>query len=139
VAPLLEGRFHIVAVDFRGHGGREHMTPPAYHFDDYVADVIAALDVLGWPKPLVVGHSMGAYVGATLAALPRVECPTLVVHGEGSVVMSRAAAERVAATVKRGTCAELKNTWHHLILDDPAGFAGAVARWLAHIHKEDPR
>src|SRR5712691_12142102 len=57
VAPLLEGSFHIVAVDFRGHGGSEHMTPPAYHFDDYVADVIAALDVLGWPKPLVVGHS----------------------------------------------------------------------------------
>jgi pimeloyl-ACP methyl ester carboxylesterase len=79
VAPLLEGRFHIVAVDFRGHGGSEHMTPPAYHFDDYVADVIAALDVLGWPKPLVVDHSMGAYVGATLAARHPERVRTLVI------------------------------------------------------------
>lgn len=53
--------------------------------------------------------------------------------------MSRDAAERVAAALKRGTWAELRNAWHHLILDDPAAFVGAVERWLTHIHKEDPR
>src|SRR2546430_9206449 len=68
MAALLEDTFHIVALDFRGHGHSGHAMPPAYHFADYVADVVAALDVLGWRAPIVVGHSIGAYVGAMLAA-----------------------------------------------------------------------
>src|SRR5262249_26953648 len=68
MAALLEDAFHIVALDFRGHGRSGHAMPPAYHFADYLADVVAALDVLGWPAPTVVGHSMGAYVGSMLAA-----------------------------------------------------------------------
>ena len=67
VAPRLEDSFHIVAVDFRGHGRSAHAAPPAYDFADYVGDVVTALDVLGWPAPIIVGHSMGAYVGSTLA------------------------------------------------------------------------
>jgi len=68
MAALLEDAFHIVALDFRGHGRSGHAMPPAYHFADYLADVVAALDVLGWRAPIVVGHSMGAYVGSMLAA-----------------------------------------------------------------------
>src|SRR3989449_1254417 len=68
MAALLEDTFHIVALDFRGHGHSGHAMPPAYHFADYVADVVAALDVLGWRAPIVVGLSMGAYVGSMLAA-----------------------------------------------------------------------
>jgi pimeloyl-ACP methyl ester carboxylesterase len=63
--------------------------------------------------------------------LPRVESPMLVVRGEGSPVMSREAAERVAATVKHGTVAELPGAFHHLVLDDPAGFVARVESWLA--------
>src|SRR5262249_56071297 len=68
MAALLEDAFPIVALDFRGHGRSGHAMPPAYHFADYLADVVVALDVLGWPAPTVVGHSMGAYVGSMLAA-----------------------------------------------------------------------
>lgn len=68
VAPLLAERFHLIALDFRGHGGSQHVDPPAYGFADYVADVLAVVDRLGWRAPLVVGHSLGAYIGASLAA-----------------------------------------------------------------------
>ena len=67
-APLLAERFHVVAMDFRGHGTSDHATPPAYRFDDYALDVRAVLAALGWTAPLVIGHSMGAYVASLLAA-----------------------------------------------------------------------
>jgi pimeloyl-ACP methyl ester carboxylesterase len=67
-ARVLASRFDVVALDFRGHGGSDHARPPAYRFDDHVGDVAAVLGHLGWTAPLVVGHSMGAYVAASLAA-----------------------------------------------------------------------
>src|SRR5262245_44786950 len=104
VAPRLEDSFHIVAVDFRGHGRSEHPAPPAYHFADYVGDVVAALDVLGWPAPIIVGHSMGAYVGSTLAAHHPERVGALVVRDmltgwtEAMSERARVMAERPAPT-----------------------------------------
>jgi hypothetical protein len=37
---------------------------------------------------------------------------------------------RAATAVQRGQFAEIKNAWHHLILDDPAGFVSTVTDWL---------
>lgn len=228
VAPRLAaaGR-RVVALDFRGHGGSDWAEPPAYRFHDYVSDALGALDALGWEAPDVVGHSLGGYVGALLAArhparvrrlviadmltrwdpeleararrqaerppatapsreeaaarfrlfppetrapaerlahlgamgvverrrgawepavdrrvflhppvdpwpfLGDVRAPTLVVRGEGSAVMDRAAAARVALALERGRVAELAGAFHHLILDDPAEFARVVENWLA--------
>src|SRR5213592_1836329 len=56
------------ALDRRGHGGSAWSDPPAYRAADYAADIVAVLDALGWRRPLVVGHSLGGYVGAYLAA-----------------------------------------------------------------------
>ena len=59
----------IVAMDFPGHGHSDHHHPAAnYHFMDYLADVDAALDALGWTSCHLVGHSMGAAVAALYAA-----------------------------------------------------------------------
>ena len=230
VALRLQRRHHVIALDLRGHGGSE-WAPGAgghgYTFDDYVGDVAQVLGLLGWPRPLVMGHSLGGYLAAQLAAvhpervgaivvadimtsfsdeqmaraaqqverpgaefaspavagarfrlappetsapvdalhhlgatgvaernrgvwqyafdrrvflhprpdpwplLPRVACPTLVIRGEGSTIMTREAAERVAATVQHGTVMELPGTFHHLIVDDPAAFVARVESWLA--------
>jgi pimeloyl-ACP methyl ester carboxylesterase len=225
-APLLAGRFSVAALDLRGHGQSAWTEPPAYRAADYASDIVAVLDLLGWRSPLVIGHSLGGYVGAYLAArypervgalviadtmtqwsddeatwglrqverpgpefanpseagsryrlspaetrapgdwirhlgevavverasgvwqyafdrrvfaharpdawplLPGIMAPTLVVRGEGSPIMDRDAMLRVATTMQRGQFAEIKGAWHHLILDDPAGFVSTVTAWL---------
>ena len=224
VAPRLTGR-HVVALDLRGHGGSAWAEPPAYRFADHVADALATLDALGWRAPLVIGHSLGGYVGALLAAmhpmrvgavviadmltgwtedmaaraqrqaerpaaafpspaaaaaafrlappetrasvetlahlaitglmerrpghwewafdrrvflhppidpwpfLPGVLCPALVVRGQGSSFMDRDQMLRVATAVRQGQFAEVKNAYHHLVLDDPAAFTAVVTAW----------
>jgi len=225
-APLLAGRFSVAVLDLRSHGGSAWSEPPAYRAGDYAADIVAVLDALGWRSPLVIGHSLGGYVGAYLAArhpdrvgalgitdtmtqwsedeaawagrqvespgpefanpseagsryrlsppetkapadwirhlgeaavverkpgvwhyavdrrvfaharpdarplLPGVVCPALVVRGEGSRIMDRDAWLRVATAVQRGQFAEVKDAWHHLVLDDPAAFCSIVTTWL---------
>lgn len=67
-APLLAERFDVLALDLRGHGGSDHTPDGAYAFEDYAADCLAVLDALGGAPPLMLGHSMGGYVTAWLAA-----------------------------------------------------------------------
>ena len=67
-APPLGRRRHVLALDLRGHGGSAWTEPAAYAFDDYLGDIVAVLDALGWRAPAVIGHSMGGYLGALLAA-----------------------------------------------------------------------
>ncbi len=235
VASHLRYRYHVIALDLRGHGGSEWVPSgpggDGYGFDDYVGDVATVIDLLGWQRPVVMGHSLGGYLAAQLAAahpervgavvvadimtgfseelaaraarqaerpgpqfasasdagarfrlappetaasaealhhlgeagvvergagvwehafdrrvflhpppdpwafLPRVACPLLVMRGESSAVMTREAAERVAGAVSNGTLVELPGAYHHLILDDPAGFAARVEAWLAAIRR----
>jgi pimeloyl-ACP methyl ester carboxylesterase len=67
-APRLAERFDVMALDFRGHGGSAHAPAGAYGFADYAADLIAVVDALGGAPPVIIGHSMGGYVAAWLAA-----------------------------------------------------------------------
>jgi pimeloyl-ACP methyl ester carboxylesterase len=66
LAPLLPGR-RIVALDFAGHGLSGRRVGAPYHFIDYVADVAAVADLLGWQTFDLMGHSLGAGVAALLA------------------------------------------------------------------------
>src|SRR2546430_11560687 len=121
MAALLEDTFHIVALDFRGHGHSGHAMLPAYHFVDYVADVIAGLDVLGWRAPIVVGHSMGAYVGSMLAARHTERVGALVI-GDMLTGWTDAMSERGRGMAEgprseeRGVGKEGRSRWspHHL-------------------------
>jgi pimeloyl-ACP methyl ester carboxylesterase len=67
-APLLAERFDVLALDFRGHGGSDHVPDGAYGFEEYAADVLAVLDALGGAPPLAIGHSMGGFMSAWVAA-----------------------------------------------------------------------
>ena len=69
VAPLLAQHFQVVALDLRGHGGSDWVEPAAYRAVDYAGDIVAVLDALGWRSPLVIGHSLGGYIGVNLASL----------------------------------------------------------------------
>jgi pimeloyl-ACP methyl ester carboxylesterase len=59
----------LVAVDLPGHGHSEHRHATArYHFVEYLFDVDAVLDELGWTDCHLLGHSMGAAISAVYAA-----------------------------------------------------------------------
>lgn len=68
LAPLLP-EYHIVALDFAGHGWSDHRPAGCrYHVLDHLDDVLAVANQLGWSRFSLLGHSMGAGVGALLAA-----------------------------------------------------------------------
>jgi pimeloyl-ACP methyl ester carboxylesterase len=71
LGPLLaEAGYEVAAVEMAGHGWSDHRSKGArYHFIDGPLEVVQALDVLGWERALVVGHSMGAGIAALFAGL----------------------------------------------------------------------
>lgn len=68
VAPAFADRFHVVALDQRGHGLSAWPRPPAYATEDFAADLLGVLDALGWSGAVVAGHSMGGHVAMAFAA-----------------------------------------------------------------------
>ena len=68
LAPLLE-KLDLVALDLPGHGHSDHRHNTArYHFVDYLFNIDAALDALGWDDCHILGHSLGASIAAIYAA-----------------------------------------------------------------------
>jgi pimeloyl-ACP methyl ester carboxylesterase len=68
LAPFLKD-FDLIALDFAGHGFSSHRPETSrYYFSEYLFDLDAALDHLGWNKCHLIGHSMGGGVASTFAA-----------------------------------------------------------------------
>ena len=68
VAPAFAGRFHVVALDQRGHGQSQSPEPPAYGTEDFAQDLIGLMDNLGWSRITLLGHSMGGHNAMCFAA-----------------------------------------------------------------------
>lgn len=66
VAPALAEHFHVLALDFRGHGLSDWPGPGGYyHFPNYVYDVDSIVREVFGNRPIyLVGHSMGGMVGS---------------------------------------------------------------------------
>ena len=71
--PTLLPRWHVVAVDLRGHG-KSGRVPGHYGVMDYAEDVLALIRHLDAGPAAVLGHSLGAMVTIGAAA----EAPELV-------------------------------------------------------------
>jgi pimeloyl-ACP methyl ester carboxylesterase len=84
IAPLLSN-FHIVAMDFAGHGLSDWRADGMrYHTLDHVDDVLAVVQELGWKKFRLMGHSMGAGMGVLLAgAMPELIQQLVLIDGLG--------------------------------------------------------
>jgi pimeloyl-ACP methyl ester carboxylesterase len=69
VAPWLTPHFDLVALDFPGHGYSPHRPKGSwYHFVDWLDDVLAAIEALGWSRCHLLGHSLGGAVASAFAA-----------------------------------------------------------------------
>jgi pimeloyl-ACP methyl ester carboxylesterase len=80
--PLLARRHRVVAIDLLGCGVSD-MPKRAYAADDYVRQIVDALDALGAPVHAIVGSSLGAAFAIRAAAQRRARvgavvaiCPT---------------------------------------------------------------
>lgn len=68
LAALLPG-IRLAAIDLAGHGYSSHRPPGVpYHFVDFIPDVLAAADALGWERFALLGHSMGGGIASLIAA-----------------------------------------------------------------------
>lgn len=63
--PFMEKKYHIYALDLRGHGDTDKPTS-GYAPEDMAEDVIAFMDALKIEKASFVGHSMGSFIAQYL-------------------------------------------------------------------------
>jgi pimeloyl-ACP methyl ester carboxylesterase len=80
VLPLLPARYQAYAVDQRGHGESER-PDCCYAVDDFAADVVAFLDVVGAARATLVGHSAGCLVARRVAEVDPERVARLVLLG----------------------------------------------------------
>ena len=75
----------LVALDLPGHGRSDHRPAGVpYHFVDFVPDVLAAADALGWFRFVLLGHSLGTGIGCFVAAVaPQRVAALALVEGIG--------------------------------------------------------
>src|SRR5580658_5977956 len=73
IARHMPADWTLVAADLRGRGHSNGLPGP-YGYDRHVADIAAVLKHFGADQPVLVGHSMGAYV----SLLPQHAYPELV-------------------------------------------------------------
>lgn len=67
VVSYFQDRYRVILMDLRGHG-KSDVPEDGYHMDVMAEDVIAVLDELGIEKAHIIGSSLGAEVGLSLAA-----------------------------------------------------------------------
>jgi pimeloyl-ACP methyl ester carboxylesterase len=78
-ADSIADRYHVYALDLRGHGDSEHPHPPMYRVDDYVHDLAAFIEHMALTSVTLVGHSLGAMIATAYAASAAKRIRSLVV------------------------------------------------------------
>lgn len=78
--PLISSKYHIYALDQRGHGDSSR---PAccYTQADFAKDVVAFMDAQGIKRATLVGHSMGSFIAHKVATDYRTRVDKLVLIG----------------------------------------------------------
>jgi lipase len=115
----------LLAPDLRGRGRSAAVGPP-YGMAVHVADLLGVLDDAGVRRAVLVGHSMGAFVLARLAAERPERAGAVVLVDGGLRLPSRAEidADRVLDAVLGPAIARLRMTF--------ASMQEYVAFWQAH-------
>jgi len=91
VAERLAGRRPLLALDLRGRGDSDKPGGP-YGMAQHARDVASAMRALGLGPSIIVGHSMGAFIGAALAAsAPELVAGLILVDGGFAFPMNEAA------------------------------------------------
>jgi pimeloyl-ACP methyl ester carboxylesterase len=97
---LTEAGFSLVAMDCRGHGdsGKPH-DPAAYGHDRMADDVTVVMDACGLVQALILGYSMGGFIGLRLLAAHPERVTRLAVAGVGANYLKDAITSPAARSV----------------------------------------
>jgi pimeloyl-ACP methyl ester carboxylesterase len=98
LANALSPRHRLIAMDLRGRGLSDK--PPAgYSIDSHCKDVLALMDDLGLKRPVLMGHSLGAFISLVFAAQnPQRVDRLILVDGGGKLTEAQMA--KVFAGIK---------------------------------------
>src|ERR1039457_4488482 len=77
MAPIVRREQRVTTYDLRGHGYSD-VTPNHFPAADMVEDLRCLLDALSIEKPILVGHSFGAYIAMYFSLLYPERVPKLV-------------------------------------------------------------
>jgi len=58
-AAKMQNKYHVIALDQRGHGDSEWSKTGDYTSEDFGDDLAVFIDILEIKKPVIIGHSMG--------------------------------------------------------------------------------
>jgi len=67
IIPYFQDRYRLILVDLRGHG-RSDKPQTGYHIDEMARDVIGIMQYLKLEQAHIVGSSLGAEVGLSMAS-----------------------------------------------------------------------
>lgn len=67
-AERMQDRYHLIALDQRGHGDTDWSSDGDYSRDSFVSDLEGFREALGIGRFLLIGHSMGGLTAATYTA-----------------------------------------------------------------------
>ena len=97
---LNEAGFGVVAMDCRGHGdsGKPH-DPESYGHDRMAEDVTVVMDACGLNQALILGYSMGGFIGLRLLAAHPERVTRLAVAGVGANYLKDAITSPAARSV----------------------------------------
>jgi pimeloyl-ACP methyl ester carboxylesterase len=113
---LTEAGFSIVAMDCRGHGesGKPH-DESFYGHDRMAEDVTLVMDACGLPDALILGYSMGGFIGLRLLAAHPGRVRKLAIAGVGETYLE----DRITAPAARATLADALLTPDKDAITDP--------------------
>ena len=97
LARHLRDRFHIIAVDVRGHGESAWSEAGAYRYADQASDLAAFAKQLGLEKFVLIGTSMGGIIAMAYAAEHAERLLGLVINDIGPD--AEAGTQRITQTV----------------------------------------
>jgi non-heme chloroperoxidase len=96
--PRFPRRYHVYALDQRGHGGSSK-PDCCYRQSDFSNDVIAFMDELGIATATLVGHSMGSFTAHKVAADHPSRVDKLVLVGSAATVAGNTGALELKSIV----------------------------------------
>jgi pimeloyl-ACP methyl ester carboxylesterase len=113
---LTEAGFSVLAMDCRGHGRSDKPHDPAFYgHDRMAADVAEVMDAAGLEQALVVGYSMGGFIGLRLLAAHPGRVVRLAVAGVGTSYLE----DRISAPAARQALADALLTEDRAAVTDP--------------------